>query len=82
MLRRRVPPAAVPPDRSRLIAALLGLVVMTTPTIARDDAKSPPSGRDSKGVEQKGPAIAPKARTEKGRTETVDQDETITIKRK
>lgn len=62
-----------------LIAVLLGLVVMAAPTIARDDTRSPPSGRD-KGVEQKGPAIAPKVGTErKSRTETVDKDETITV---
>ncbi len=65
-----------------LIAVVLSLVVMAAPAAARDDTKPPPTARDNKGVVQKGPAIAPKARTEKGRTETVDNNETITIHRK
>jgi len=64
-----------------LIAALLSFVVMAAPTTARDDNKAPPTGRD-KGVERKAPAIVPKADHDKSRTETVDKDETITIKRK
>jgi hypothetical protein len=59
-------------------AILLSLAVMAAPAIARDDTKAPPSGRD-KGVERKAPTAAPKARNDKGRTETVDKDETITI---
>ena len=64
-----------------LFAVLLGLVVMAAPTIARDDTRSPPSGRD-KGVERKAPAIAPKTSGDKDRTESVDNNETIPIHRK
>jgi hypothetical protein len=62
-------------------AILLGLAVMAAPAIARDDTKAPSSGRD-KGVERKAPTAPPKASNDKGRTETVDQNETITIRRK
>lgn len=54
---------------------------MAAPTIARDDTRRPPSGRD-KGVERKAPAIAPKTGGDKDRTESVDNNETITIHRK
>ncbi|MBM3623411.1 MAG: hypothetical protein FJX20_22255 [Alphaproteobacteria bacterium] len=64
-----------------LKAVLLGLAVMTAPVLARDDNKGPASG-GNKGVTQKGPASTPKADSVKGRTETVDKDETISIHRK
>ena len=59
--------------------AALAFVATSSPAGAEEKRQPPAQG---KSVVKKGPAVAPKARDGKGRTETVDNNETITIHRK
>lgn len=62
-----------------VVATLVALAFVATSSLAGAEEKRQPA--QDKSVKQ-GPAGAPKARDGKGRTETVDNDERITIHRK
>jgi hypothetical protein len=67
------------PVRRTAVATAIALAFVAASSVAGAEEKRQPA--QDKSVKQ-GPAGAPKARDGKGRTETVDKDETISIHRK